>query len=349
MRLWVRISVVLLAMTAPFAFGQSDCGTTPTTGGPLQLALPIQHCQNWWVPLNSNMSAINTFAGQTVIYSPPGSQTITQPVNTRFNTNSLLLVNASLEFGYSPDTPVSWLSLTTPGNFTLDVTSPGTGDANLSVNQINGNTASMALGFQINGTAPLNHIMLGNGVRYVDSATIPSSALPALYYQTVAGQPQQPQLQFSSRFALSNTPPSTTIDLAATGVTAGTYTYPSSISVDTFGRVTALSSGSAVGRTCNAAGCYKIDADGTITEWFNGSYSASAYSGTNVTVSFPYPMPNSVDGFSVSTSTNAGGDLAEAAVFTVSSYTTSNITVFNVHNADHGGNSIAPFFIVYGH
>jgi flagellar capping protein FliD len=60
-------------------------------------------------------------------------------------------------------------------------------------------------------------------------------------------------------------------------------------------------------------------------------------------------MPNGIDGFSVSTSTNSGGDLLEGALFTVSGYTNSTITVFNTRNADHGANAIAPFFVVFGH
>jgi hypothetical protein len=67
---------------------------------------------------------------------------------------------------------------------------------------VNANT-----GFLFDGTAPLNHVLLGNGSYYVDSATIPASVisgLPTLFYQTVSvngvAGPQEPALNFSGRF-----------------------------------------------------------------------------------------------------------------------------------------------------
>ncbi len=61
-------------------------------------------------------------------------------------------------------------------------------------------------GFRYNTTAPANHILLGDGTNYTDATTLPSAALPTV------GTP-------------------------------GTYTYPSSVTTDAQGRVTAISSG----------------------------------------------------------------------------------------------------------
>lgn len=62
-------------------------------------------------------------------------------------------------------------------------------------------------GYQFNGTAPSNHILLGNATNYIDAATLPSAALP-----TVG--------------------------------TAGTCTFPASLTTDVNGRVTSCTNGS---------------------------------------------------------------------------------------------------------
>jgi hypothetical protein len=58
-----------------------------------------------------------------------------------------------------------------------------------------------ATGFEIAGAAPLNHILVGDGTNYVDSATIPAGSLPTLYYQTIetngTAAIQRPTINFS--------------------------------------------------------------------------------------------------------------------------------------------------------
>lgn len=106
-------------------------------------------------------------------------------------------------------------------------------------------------GYLYNGVAPLNHILLGNGGFYVDSASFPWASLsgkPTFYYQTVASnaiaQTQRPTLNFSSRFAVTDSvsPAQTNVDLPASPVTPGSYTCVNA-TVDTYGRVTAMSTG----------------------------------------------------------------------------------------------------------
>lgn len=350
-----KIFLVLFLACTPL-FAQSDCANTPNTGVPLSLALPVAHCQQWNVQLNNNFTAINTFAGGVVLLNPLVQQTITQPGSTALNVNALQLFGTvpNLQFGTVAGTPTGYLTEIAPGSYSFDATIAGDGLGLLAVSKVNA-----ANGYLYNGgTGVTTGQCLVAGSDSNHTFTPQSCVNPAsVFYQTVdangTAQTQRSALNFNSSFALSDSasPSRTTVALANIG-TAGTYASPSSITVNAFGQVSAVTAGGGttpVQRTCNSNGCYRVEADGTVTEWVTGAYSNSAYDGTNVAIALPFTLPNAVQSVSVSTLTNAGGDLAEAAVFTVSSFTTSSVTVFNVHNSDHGGNSIAPSIVVIGY
>lgn len=131
-------------------------------------------------------------------------------------------------------------SLNTSGNIVDGGTLAVTGNATAPI-------FNAATGYQLGGAAPLNHILLGNGTNYVDATSVPASALPTFYYQTVAAnaatQTQRPVLNFASRFTVTDSasPAETTVDLPTT-VTAGSCVR-CSITVDAYGRTTALSTG----------------------------------------------------------------------------------------------------------
>lgn len=118
---------------------------------------------------------------------------------------------------------------------------------------VNANT-----GYLYNGLAPSNHVLLGNGSYYVDSASIPSTIISGLpssfYYQTIqlngTAQPQEPAANFSPRFAMTdNTGVATNVDLATqSGITAGTYSC-TTFTVNAYGILTSASTGVCSGTT----------------------------------------------------------------------------------------------------
>lgn len=109
------------------------------------------------------------------------------------------------------------------------------------------NTSS---GYLYKGVAPNNHVLLGNGTAYVDSASIPYSIIsgtPQLFYQTVetnaVAMPQRANLNFSTDFALNTADFLTTTVQLASQSGAGSCTY-CNLTVNPKGIVTAYSSNS---------------------------------------------------------------------------------------------------------
>src|SRR5579859_270013 len=91
-------------------------------------------------------------------------------------------------------------------------------------------------GYLFNGAAPVNHVLLGNGTYYVDSATIPYGIIsggPGLFYQTLSlngtAQTQRPVFNFSSLFTAgdSSSPSQTNVGLNAPGTGTLVATYGS--------------------------------------------------------------------------------------------------------------------------
>jgi hypothetical protein len=127
--------------------------------------------------------------------------------------------------------------------------------------------------------------------------TVPCvGSIPTVFYQTVDanGTPrtQRNVLNFSSNFVVtdSSSPAQTNVDLVHIG-TAGTYVSPSSITFDAFGRETAVTPSSAVNTTCTGTtppwGCYRVEADGTVTEWGVSDAFPTGSDQEQVTITFP--------------------------------------------------------------
>lgn len=203
---------------------------TPNLG----MTEPAAHDQNWGVPtLNENFTIIDDFAATVVLYAPTLSQTVTQPSSTYFNFNYpivFLAVNPALRFGTAANIWDSALTRTGPGVFTLDSNVPANAAATLTLAAANAGFFNATSGFQLNGTAPNNHILVGNGTEYVDSATVPSSALPNFYYQTVqaagSSQPQEAKLNFLAPMTAVDNPGNGSTDVSVPTAITGTAIMP---------------------------------------------------------------------------------------------------------------------------
>ena len=179
---------------------------------------------------------------------------------------------------------------------------------------INANT-----GYLYNGAAASDHVLLGNGSYYVDSATIPYSILsgaPTLYYQTTAAngsaQTHRPTLNFSSRFTLTDSasPAETTVAPVTTGSEADLVTAAAAgttnhcvkwLSTGGIGDYGASCAAFTTSRTCVTAGCYQVTADGTVTEWLS---TGALNNNTPTTITLPVAIPTAVMSI---TCTDSGG------------------------------------------
>lgn len=140
-----------------------------------------------------------------------------------------------------------------------------------------GSQVNSVSGYQVNGAAPNNDYLCGNGSFFIPSAS-PCTAAATVFYQSMHNPPgttlpSEPVLTFTSRFLLTDNPGlSTLVDLANSGVTPGTYTFPASVTVDIYGHITAIANGptpvvvqSFSVSGCATAGTTDSNCTGTIT------------------------------------------------------------------------------------
>jgi hypothetical protein len=261
---------------------------------------------NWYIPrplggiVDIGALAHENFGGPITVAIPYGiistpsvNQSITQPVGTSFTFYGTVNFAGTVNYTSTPVfTNVQFTSVgigVSPGTYPLNV-----------VGAINTSSAYLLGGSY--GT--LGYYLASGGSGQPDSWQ-PLPTPGTNFYQTAyngATALTQRSTFGTDGISLiaSDTGGQTVFSLGFTGVTGGTYTYPSSISIGADGRISGIvSGGTPISRTCNAHGCYTESFDGTYTEWGTlkwasaGCPIAGSY-GNYCLVVFPIAFPNAV-------------------------------------------------------
>lgn len=193
-------------------------------------------------------------------------------------------------------------------------------------------------GYTVNGGAPNNFILCGNGSRAVFAASCGTTANP--FYQIIQLQsvnlPQRFVTNYTGQFSISD-PGVTLIDLAPT---INSNTNGNAATATNAGHATNADNATTVGgvglgglcqsggagcppssagvRTCNANGCYRIAADGTIEQWGVSNPSGGGGVQTSVGLTFPTPFTTTANLSFTATATNCGGACASKNPIVVS-------------------------------
>ena len=120
-------------------------------------------------------------------------------------------------------------------------------------------------------------------------------------YQTVeyngTALPQEPNLNVKNGLVATDDPSNQSTDVGMTsGAAAGTYLQPTSVTLNGYGQVIGIVAGGTttpISTTCSTAGCYQVQADGTIREWgsiADASYSCGGNARCTIPVTYPYPL-----------------------------------------------------------
>lgn len=236
---------------------------------------------------------------------------------------------------------------TSGGTFDLTV-SNGTGvtlyvadNGNISIPQgtlsVQG-TINSNNGYQYNGTAPSGLCLLGNGTVFLPGAC--SSVAPTQFYQTVASNgadlPQRAMLDFQPRFTVLDNPGAnwSYVDLAATGVVAGTYTNPT-LAIDGYGRITSASTNTTSTQVIQAV-TVKV---GICTTPSSGGKPVSyGYCGTPVIWPTPFPNASYTPVCTAGTPTN---NAITGVWIDINSITASGLTFYFANGSENGGNLIS--------
>lgn len=295
-----QASVYSVGLTMPGIF--TVAGSPVTSGGTLAVGLAAQAAHSVWIGPTSGSAAPTfralalgdlpfTYTGNTTeLTTFSGAATTGAGVQFDANGNLISTGTASgtvTSVGVSSTAPfltISGSPVTSSGTIALTFGATGAGTDVV--------TASAA------GTD-------GNCAVWSSGNIADAGGACGTYYQTVqeAGSslPQQPILNFDGTVVATAGTGKTNVGLP-TLISAGTYTLPSSITVDAYGRITALATPTSLATACAAysstlaAGC-TVMADGKVMQWVTGLTSSpsgsspTAYSLSGTTI---YVVKNNV-------------------------------------------------------
>lgn len=158
--------------------------------------------------------------------------------------------------------------------------------SNFALAQVNVNGANInaTLGYQVNGAAPNNYVLCGNGTRGVYQVTCGVTTGLTSFQGRTTSAAVLTAADVNGVGAITNS----TSGNAATATTASNSNAVGGVALSGLCQTGGAGCPSlSPSRTCNTHGCYVIAADGTITAWGNSAGTVGGDSAERLTITFP--------------------------------------------------------------
>lgn len=272
---------------------------------------------------------------------PCGPASTIQIANTALNgldCDSAITINTTnhtLNVGTLTPAHVTIGALGTPTSWTFDTTSPATAAASLSLTGTVSDGAGTATPNQIvTSTSTAHVIQYGTAIPNGTTATTQtagdnSTKVATTAYVAAPGAIGPTSLAVNGGTAMTGNQGNGALVQHSTGALVSGNCLKSDANGNAID-AGALCGGPTTAKTCNANGCYRVEADGTIEAWGQSTGVASPTSASNVTITFPTTFTSTTHlQVVVSGTSNATGDGNPHGVschLTLSSLTTSGAT-----------------------
>lgn len=244
-------------------------------------------------PLGSTLWTVdNVNEGNLFPCGPAGSVQIANIAVTGMDCDAAIFINKTnhtLNVGILPANHVVIGALSTPTLWTLDTTTPATALASMNgVNDGAGTTTPSLLAISTSTAHALAYTnTIPNGTMAVTQASSDNSTKVATTaYVASPGAIDPTSLQIAAGIAMTANQGTGTSLQHSTGATV----TDNCVKFDAAGNTVDAGiscGGSAVPRTCNSNGCYRVEADGTISQWGISSVVPGGADTASVTVTFP--------------------------------------------------------------